>query len=155
MTQTRQKWRDLENTYTQCWWRRMFEDERPQMLAKEDAKRLREQLAADIRICRRPRRRPVHRHRATISGHRRHGFAGGERRAAHRPIRTEPVSTVWRAVSSCCRGPISGKLRRSNETPRTPALGELKDYTGFLVNRSLTLPVTPLNEPQALFDDFW
>ena len=54
---------------------------------------------------------------ATISGHRRRGFAGGEQRVACRPIRTEPVSTAHcvprapqRAVSNCCSGPISGQL---------------------------------------------
>ena len=33
---------------------------------------------------------------------------------------------------------------RSNVTPRTPARGHhLKEHTGFLVSRSLTLPATP------------
>ena len=42
----------------------------------------------------------------------------------------------------------------SNETPRTSALGHLKDHTGFLVSRSLTLPAAPPDEPQVLIDDF-
>ena len=37
---------------------------------------------------------------------------------------------------------------------RTPALGQLKKYTGFLVSRSLTLPAAQLDEPQALLDEF-
>ena len=41
---------------------------------------------------------------------------------------------------------------RSNETSRTPALGQLKELTGFLDSRSLTLPLYP--ELQVLFDDF-
>ena len=32
-----------------------------------------------------------------------------------------------------------GRGIRSNEKPRTPATRELKDHTGFLVSRSLTL----------------
>ena len=30
----------------------------------------------------------------------------------------------------------------------------LKEHTGFLASRSLTLPAAPPDEPQALFDDF-
>ena len=45
-----------------------------------------------------------------------------------------------------------GRGIRSNETPRTPELGQLKEYTGFLVSRSLTLPAAPTDKPQALFD---
>ena len=43
---------------------------------------------------------------------------------------------------------------RSKETPRTPALGQLKEYAGFLVSKSLKLPAAQPDKPQALFDDF-
>ena len=32
---------------------------------------------------------------------------------------------------------------RLNKTPRTPAIGHLKEHAGFLVSRSLTLPAAP------------
>ena len=47
-----------------------------------------------------------------------------------------------------------GRGNRSNEIPPSPALGQLKEQVGFLVSRSLTLPATQPNEPQALFDEF-
>ena len=36
-----------------------------------------------------------------------------------------------------------GRGTRSNETLRTPALGQFKEHTGFLVSRSLKLPAAP------------
>ena len=67
------------------------------MLAKEEAKRLRERLAADLRLrhdCIAERGDGLgtgDRRRASISGHRRRGLAGDEQRVARRPIRTKPV----------------------------------------------------------------
>ena len=46
-----------------------------------------------------------------------------------------------------------GRGIRTNETPHTPALGQLKEHTGFFVSKSLTLPAAPPDELQALFDD--
>ena len=48
---------------------------------------------------------------------------------------------LWRKLrvhlGVVCRG------NRSNETPRTWHLGQLKEHTGFLISRSLTLPSVP------------
>ena len=83
----------------------------------------------------------------------------GAQRVARRPIRTESVSTarsVPRApqgpASSFCRSSISGQL--STGVSGSAALGELKEHTGFLVSRSLTVPAAPPDEPQSYFDDF-
>ena len=79
------------------------------MLAKEGAEYERERLAEGKARC-------AERH-ATISGHRRRGLAGGEQQVVRRPITTEPVSTArcvprvpQGAVSTHCRGPVSGQL---------------------------------------------
>ena len=53
-------------------------------------------------------------------------------------------------LSAQMKGPeptaCRGRRNSSNVIPRTPALGQLKEHTGFLVSRSLTLPATPPDE---------
>ena len=62
---------------------------------------------------------------------------------------TKNVKVQYLRILYSCRG----RGIRSNGTPRTPALGQLKEHTGCLVSRSLALPAAPPDEPQA-FDDF-
>ena len=114
------------------------------MLAKEEEKRLREQLAADLRL--RSERR-----------------AAGSSLSDQDSTRVDGVLCSTRASRNCQQllfgpdiGPIicRGHGIRSNETPPTSALGQLKERTGFLVSRSRTLPAAQPDELQTLFDDF-
>ena len=60
---------------------------------------------------------------------------------------------VTHSIVSPSAGPLGRRGNSSNEIPPTPALGELKEYVGFLVSRRLTLPAAQPDESQALFDD--